>query len=163
MANNQITQNVSTFIDSQLPEFIREGNPTFAAFLKAYYEWMEQGDNAVITDSFQLLGYKDIDTTTDQFIQFFINDFLPFFPNETALDEHKLIKVARDFYRKKGSVESIQFLFRVLYNKEANIFFPSDNILRASAGKWILPQALTLLVTPQHQNFDITQLEGRQG
>lgn len=163
MANNQITQNVSTFIDSQLPEFVREGNPTFRAFLKAYYEWMEQGNNAIITDSFQLPSYKDIDTTTEQFIQYFLNDFLPFFPNEPALDERKLIKIARQFYQKKGSMESIQFLFRVLFNKEADIFYPSDNILRASNGKWVLPQALTLVVTNQDSSFNIAQLVGRQG
>jgi hypothetical protein len=163
MANNQITQTVSPFIESQVPEFLRAGSPQFVAFLKAYYEWMEQGNNAIVTDSFELLSYKDIDTTTDQFIQFFINDFLPYFPNDVALDERKLIKVARDFYKKKGSIESIQFLFRVLFNKEAVISFPADNILRTSAGKWILPQALTLLVNSSDQNFDVSQLVGRQG
>lgn len=163
MANNQITQTVSPFIESQVPEFLRAGSPQFTAFLKAYYEWMEQGQNAVVTDAKQLLSYKDIDTTTDQFIQYFINDFLPYFPNDVALDERKLIKVARDFYKKKGSVESIQFLFRVLYNKEADVFFPAENVLKPSSGKWVLPQALTLVITAGDANFDVTQLVGRQG
>lgn len=161
--NTQITQTTSTFVESQVPEFLRAGSPQFVAFVKAYYEWLEQGENAVITDAKSLLSFKDVDATTDQFIQFYINDFLPFFPNDVALDERKLIKVARQFYQKKGSIESIKFLFRVLYNKEANIIFPSDTILRASAGKWVLPQALTLVVTSQDSGFDITQLVGRQG
>lgn len=163
MSNNQITQTVSSFVPSQIPEFLRSGSPDFVAFLQAYYEWMEQGNNAVTTNSLKLLSYKDIDTTTDQFIQFFINDFLPYFPNEMALDERKLIKVARDFYQKKGSIESIKFLFRILYNKEVDILFPADNILRVSAGKWILPQALTLVVEASDQNFDVSKLVGRQG
>lgn len=160
---NQITQTISTFIEGQLPEFVREGNPTFVAFIKAYYEWMASGNNAVVRDTFQLMSYKDIDATTNQFIQYFLNDFIPYFPNDTALDERKLIKIARQFYQKKGSVESVKFLFRVLFNKEADIYFPSDNILRTSAGKWVLPQALTLVVSTQDRNFDITQLIGRQG
>jgi len=159
-----ITNTVSTFIDSQLPQFIKEDNPNFSAFLKAYYEWMEtSNDSAVIFQTKSLLSYKDIDTTLDGFIQYYINDFLPYFPNDVALDERKLIKAARNFYQKKGSVESIQFLFRVLYNKEANIFFPKDYILKASNGKWMQPQALRLVLTADNLNFDVNQLVGRQG
>jgi hypothetical protein len=159
-----ITNTVSTFIDSQLPQFIREDNPNFGAFIKAYYQWMEtSADSAVIAQTKSLLSYKDIDQTTDAFIQYFINDFLPYFPNDVALDERKLIKAARNFYQKKGSIESIQFLFRVLYNKEADIYFPKDYILKASDGKWTLPQALRLVLDPSNLNFDINLLVGRQG
>lgn len=159
-----ITNTVSTFIDSQLPDFIREENPQFGAFLKAYYEWMENSANsAITTQSKSLLSYIDIDRTTDNFIQYYINDFLPYFPNDVVLDERKLIKAARNFYQKKGSVESIQFLFRVLYGKEAEIYFPKDYILKTSDGKWTLPQSLRLLVDSNNLNFDINLLVGRQG
>ena len=159
-----ITNTVSTFIDSQLPQFIREDNPRFGAFLKAYYQWMETSNNsAIIGESKKLLSYKDIDRTTDAFIQYYINDFLPYFPNSTALDEKKLLKAARDFYQKKGSVESLQFLFRVLYNKEASIYFPKDNILKTSDGKWTQPQALRVVLDAETLNFDVNQLVGRFG
>ena len=61
-----------------------------------------------------LLNYKDIDNTTDQFIQYFINDFLPYFPQEIVADERKLIKAAREFYVSKGSLNSLLFLFHHL-------------------------------------------------
>ena len=159
-----ITNTVSTFIDSQLPQFIREDNPNFGQFLKSYYQWMEtSNDSAVIAQSKSLLSYNDVDSTTNAFIQYYINDFLPNFPNDVALDERKLIKAARNFYQKKGSVESIQFLFRVLYGKEAEIYFPKDYVLKASDGKWTQPQALRLVLDSTNLNFDITQLVGRQG
>ena len=159
-----ISNTVSTFIESQLPEFIRDDNPAFTQFIKSYYEWMEQSNtSAVIAQSKQLLSYKDIDQTLDGFLQYYINDFLPYFPNDVVLDERKLIKAAREFYQKKGSVESIQFLFRVLYGKEAQIFFPKDNILKASDGRWTQPQALKILLSPAHESFDVSLLVGRQG
>ncbi len=159
-----ITNTVSTFIDSQLPEFIRENDPNFGAFLKAYYQWMEtSNDSAIITQTKSLLSYKDIDSTTDQFIQYYINDFLPNFPNQTLLDKRKLIKTARNFYQKKGSIESIQFLFRVLYGKEAEIYFPKDYILKPSDGKWTLPQSLRVVLDQSHLNFDVNLLVGRLG
>jgi hypothetical protein len=159
-----ITNTISTFVESQLPGFVRDNDPNFTQFLKSYYEWLENSNNsAVVAQSKALLSYKDIDETTDQFIQYYINDFLPFFPNETALDERKLIKAARSFYQKKGSVESVQFLFRVLYNKEADIYFPKNQILKCSDGKWYLPQALNILLDAQNVNFDVNLLVGRQG
>lgn len=166
MANSTstISNTVSTFIDSQLPQFIRDNDPNFGTFIKAYYEWMETSNNSgIIAQSKSLLSYNDIDSTTDQFIQYFINDFLPYFPNDVALDERKLIKVARNFYQKKGSVESVQFLFRVLYNKEADIYFPKNQVLKCSDGKWYLPQAIRILLSAGNENFDINLLVGRQG
>ena len=69
-------QNTSLLIKSQLPEFIRD-NPDYAnfvLFLQAYYEWMEQ--NGGVTDGTKnLLNYDDIDATSEQFLQYFVNDF----------------------------------------------------------------------------------------
>ena len=33
---------ISQLIETQLPDFVKEADPTFIAFLKAYYEWMEK-------------------------------------------------------------------------------------------------------------------------
>lgn len=102
--------------------------------------------SSIIYQAKQLPNYADLDSTLDGFMQYYINDFLPYFPNDVALDERKLIKAARQFYIQKGTPQSIQFLFRVLYNKEVDIYFPKDNILKASDGKWTQPQALRLLI-----------------
>lgn len=163
-----ITNTVSTFVQSQVPEFIRsDPNSNFVAFLQAYYEWMEQANSGsdIINQSKQLPTYFDVDKTSDQFIQYFINDFLPNFPNDPALDERKLIKLSRAFYQKKGSANSIQFLFRALFNKEADIYFPKNQVLRASDGKWYQPKLLRIAIDPvlTANGFNYQQLVGRQG
>lgn len=163
-----ITNTVSTFIQSQVPEFIRgDPNSGFVAFLKAYYEWMEQANSGfdIVNQSKQLPTYFDVDQTSSKFIQYFINDFLPNFPNDPALDERKLIKLSRAFYQKKGSANSIQFLFRVLFNKEADIFFPKNQVFRVSDGKWYQPKLLRIAIDPvlTANNFNYQQLVGRQG
>ena len=99
----------------------------------------------------------------DNFIDYFRNDFLPHFPNDTALDERKLIKAAREFYSKKGSEESIKFLFRVLYDKDVQIFYPKENILKTSDGKWQIPQSVKVVLSASNANFDVTLLNSRQG
>jgi len=163
-----ITNTISTFIESQVPEFIRnDPNSNFVAFLNAYYSWMEQANSGfdIVNQSKQLPSYWDVDRTSEQFIQHFINDFLPNFPNDPVLDERKLIKLSRAFYQKKGSANSIQFLFRVLFNKEADIFFPKTQVFKVSDGKWYQPKLLRIEVDPvlTANNFNYQQLVGRQG
>jgi hypothetical protein len=166
---NVISNTVSTFVSSQFPEFVREGSPAFVAFMQAYYEFLETqvlptpNGYSTVYQAKNLLNYKDVDQTTDQFIQYFINDFLPYFPNDVVLDERKLIKIARQFYTQKGTPQSIQFLFQVLYGKSADIYFPKDNILKLSDGKWTLPQALRLLLDTSNLDFPVQELVQRVG
>lgn len=160
----ELTNTISSFINTQVPGFIREQDPNFVAFLKAYYAWMEQSNTgAVLYHTRNLMDYKQVDNTTDDFIDYFKKDFLPYFPDTIALDEKKLLKVANKFYKKKGSEESVKFLFRVLYNKDAQIFYPKQNILKASDGKWQLPQSLKISLSANNQGFDVQQLKGRVG
>jgi hypothetical protein len=139
------TINPSVLIPNQLPEFIRD-NPdynTFVAFLQAYYEWMEQANNVVNTSQ-NLLSYSDIDETSDQFLQYYVNDFLPNFPQETLVDQRKLVKYAKQLYQTKGTLASYKFLFRVLYDSDFDVFYTKDAVLKASAGSWYVPKSLKL-------------------
>jgi len=133
----------SLLISSQLPEFVRD-NPDYAnftLFLKAYYEWMEQ-QGQVTNRSKNLLSYKDIDTTTDEFLNYFVNDFLPNFPQDTLLSKQETIKVARQFYQSKGTPASYQLLFRILFNSDFDVFYTKDAVLKASSGEWYVTKTL---------------------
>ena len=133
----QSNQKTSLLVPYQLPEFIRD-NPDyhkFVLFLQAYYEWMEQQNN-VLDYSKNLLTYADIDETTSQFLKYFANEFLAYFPPDVLADQSKAIKIAKQLYQSKGTPSSYKFLFRVLYDTDVDFFYTKDVILRASAGKW---------------------------
>ena len=141
-------QKTSLLIPEQLPEFIRD-NPdysNFVLFIKAYYEWMEQ--NGQVTErSKNLLNYKDIDKTTSEFIDYYVNDFLPYFPKDTLVDEDKAVKLARQLYQSKGTPASYAFLFKVLYNSDFDIFYTKDAVLKPSDGVWYIAKSLRLRTT----------------
>jgi hypothetical protein len=63
-------KNISALVESQLPSFILEEAPLLAKFIKAYYESLEQ-DGQVTERSRNLLTYADIDTTTNEFLDWF--------------------------------------------------------------------------------------------
>jgi len=151
-------QKTSLLVPSQLPAFIRD-NPNYAnfvLFLQAYYEWLEQQDN-VLDVSKNLLNYHDIDelyaantalngtsAVVDEFINYFKNDFLSYFPTEMLANPVEVIKLAKQLYQSKGTPASYQFLFRVLYNTEVDFFLTEDAVLKASAGSWYVPVSLSL-------------------
>lgn len=155
---------ISFIVENQIPEFIRSDMDgkyaNFVAFIKAYYEWMEQ-ENGVTAESRSLLSYADIDRTTDEFIKQFVYKFLPYFPEDLVNDKAKLIKTINEFYAKKGSIESLKFLFRVVYNEDIDVFLPKENILRASDGKWRIPRTLRLTVSHTVATFDLSTIKKR--
>ena len=134
----------SLLVPYQLPEFVRD-NPeyqNFDLFLKAYYEWMELANAAnsaistakssgqgVTYASKNLSNYADVDSTIDGFIDYYTNDFLPYFPSEVMVDKREAVKFARQLYQSKGTPASYQFLFRILYNSDFDYFNTKDAIL----------------------------------
>lgn len=135
----------SVLIPSQIAEYIRDdpSYQNFVFFLQAYYEWMEKNGN-VLHKSKNLLNYKDIDNTTEEFLQYFIHDFLPYFPEDSLIDKKRAIKAAKELYLSKGTPSAYQFLFRVLYNSDFDLFYTKDAVLRASDGIWYVSQSLKL-------------------
>jgi hypothetical protein len=135
MSSLRIKERLSTLVPSQLPEFIRSDYATFVAFLEAYYEYLEQDGYAqeLIQNSRK---YSDIDLTVDSFIDYFIKQYIDTIPKEILVNKKLLIKNIKDLYNTKGSKKSYDLLFRILFNKRIEIFYPSTQILKASDGKW---------------------------
>jgi hypothetical protein len=142
------SQNISQLIPSQLPEYIRSdpAYSKFVVFLQAYYEWMEQQNNTLY-ETKNLLSYTDIDTTTEEFLQYYIQEFLQYFPKDALIEKSLALKVARELYKSKGTISSYQFLFRVLYNSEFDVFYTKDAVFRASNGLWYAPKSVKLATT----------------
>jgi hypothetical protein len=151
-------ERVSTLVKYQLPDFIRDDHPIFVEFLEKYYEFLEQPSNPI----YELKRFQenfDVDKTRESFLQYFKNKILPSFPDTSELSTERIIKAARDFYAKKGTPDSFKFLFRVLYGKELEVLFPKLQILKASDGKWVLPQAFRISLSEANKNIDVNLLK----
>jgi len=134
---------ISNFVENQFPSFIRDDGPNFVAFVKAYYQWMEQANNAIEVSK-NLLTYQDIDTTYDKYLEYFHREIIGSIPRSTLADKQKLIKHIKDVYRSRGSELSYQLLFRLLYNEEITFYYPGQDILRASDGRWVQENSIRI-------------------
>ena len=156
ISNNYKT---SLQVAKQLPEFIQDDNnyQTFVSFIEAYYQWLEtahssNSSNTIATSSGQgvtyaaknLMEYSDVDDTMDEFVDYFIKDFLPYIPTEALTNKRKLLKISKELYKTKGTENSYKFLFRALFNSSAEVFNTSDTILKASDGKWVITKSLRI-------------------
>ena len=79
----------------------------------------------------------------DLYGQFF-NNFTKFIPSNSLADQVTILKHVKDFYRSRGSEKSVQFLTRILYNKESSVYYPQDNILKASGGNWFIQKSINI-------------------
>lgn len=152
---------VSTVVSHQFPQFYQAEGPQFVAFVKAYYEWMEQSGYALDASS-SLLDYRDIDATIDQFIDSFKTEFLANFPAITSANKQIMVKRIKDFYEAKGSKQGMQLLFRLLFADDISIYDPGTDILKASDGVWKLPKYIEVEHNPRSREFIGYQVTGSQ-
>jgi hypothetical protein len=110
----------------------------------------------------QLLNYKDIDSTVSRFFINFREEFMATIPNniDSGVDKRSLIKNITDLYRLKGTSEGHRLFFKMLLNDTAEIYYPSDDILDASGGKW--GRDLYLRVSKGSVITDIDTLIGKE-
>ena len=120
---------ISSVLPSQVPEFVREDYGTFIEFIKAYYEFLDLNYDS------QFTTLRDLDNTLDSFIENFKNEVAHNIPY-TVVNERFLLSKMKDQYLAKGSEASFKLLFKILFNKDVVVDYPSKQILRASDGKW---------------------------
>ena len=130
------TDKTSYTIESQFPHFVRDDGPTLVAFIKAYYEWAEQANNALQVSK-SLLEYQDVDTSPDKYLEYFHREIMPSVPRSVVADRKLLAKHIKDLYRSRGSEQSYRLFFRALYNEEVDFYYPGEDLLRASDGRWV--------------------------
>jgi hypothetical protein len=160
---------VSALVQTQLPDFVRADHPKFQRFVELYYQWLESNNPDGISNTagntiyhaMNIDSYRDIDNTPSEFIRYFKQEILPHFPERTALSTEKILKSAREFYSKKGSDESLRWLFKALFNEDIEILYPKEEILIASDGKWLKPKAFQITSSDTNKSVNVQLLKKR--
>ena len=122
----EIRDSIHSDIVSQFPAVYQENSPFLLQFIEAYYEYL---DDKLERD---LPRLKDIDTTLTSFIVFYKRKYLADLPFSPETDVRFVLKHIQDLYTRKGSEESLQLLFKVFFNEDIEVFYPGNNVLKAS-------------------------------
>lgn len=135
MTTTRIREKISALVSSQLPEFIQSDFPTFVSFVEAYYKFLEQDQGALELVQ-NARSYNDIDSTTEDFVNYFLKNYAPLIPQSALLNKRFLVKKINDLYESKGSELSFDVVFRSIFNTSVEVKYPFDFVLRASDGRW---------------------------
>ena len=115
-----IKAKLSKLVQNQFPDFYKEDGKNFLAFVEAYYEYLEQ--NGKLTDSIQnLQDYRSIDTTLEEYIDYFQDTLLPSVPHDVLADKKIMAKYIKYFNEARGSLASYKLLFRTVFNEDAEV------------------------------------------
>lgn len=163
-------------IQNQFPDYMRHDltYEKFILFMQYYFKFLQQHSGDQKVGSFELVAdaklNADVDTSIDQFIDYFTNQYLHGFPvvydkTETngAIKARKrrqiskVVKNSNDLYVSKSTEDAYRALFRILFDEEIEFFYPKTVILKPSDGKWIQDTTLKVKVTSGNlDSFDLT-------
>ena len=107
-----------------------------------------------------LVNFRDPDNVISNFLSNFRDEFLATLPDTLAnqVDKRSLIKNVKSLYRSKGTNRGHEIFFRILFNEESQTFYPREQILRVSDGKYDTLKVLRAL----SDIGDTTELVGRR-
>lgn len=154
-------KNITALIENSIPEFIRIEYPNFVEFIKVYYSQQEvEGSGYEFIAN--LSDYMDVDRTSLEFLNNFSKQYLSGLPNNiiSSINKRTLIKYIREFYQSAGSESSFKFLFRIMFNEDIDIYYPSKDMLRVSHGKW--QNDVVIKVTNTELDDHIINIEGTE-
>ena len=139
-----VTNPGSGYTKQEEPKAIVTGGGGSGAVLETVNTTVFNGLNTSVIAS---QNSRDIDETVEKCIESLKRELLPDIPDRLYLesdnlvesrqvDVRKLIKFIKQFYNSKGAEKSIQFLFRILFDSDVQIYYPKTDMLRVSDGKW---------------------------
>ena len=114
------------------------GDNTFdglqATFTTVITYWVGPGPSYVLNAIEEAL---DIDANTEDYLEMMQKEVAAAIPRDLSnVDKRSLYKKIVDFYKVRGSSDSIEIFFRLLFNEEVEVERPWDKTLIPSSGAW---------------------------
>lgn len=139
---NDCKRLISPFVESQFPEIYKENAQALIDFVKAYYEFEEETKYQFLNQSSCMREKSDIDTTIDEFVVYFKSKYMKDMPFANAVENRFIIKNIFDLYQSKGTERSLKLLMRLMYGIDPEVYYPGQDVLRASHSIWYQPRYL---------------------
>jgi len=97
----------------------------------------------------ELVNFRDPDNTISDFLNNFLSEFLQTMPAslDVQVDKRKLIKNIKSLYQVKGTNVGHEIFFRLLFDESSTTFYPREQMLRVSDGKFTTDKVLRAIAT----------------
>ena len=95
--------------------------------------WVGPGPSHVLNNIERAM---DIDNNSQQFLELMQKEIASVIPRNITVNKRNLYKNIVDYYKVRGSADSIEIFFRLLFNDEVEVQYPWDKTLIPSSGNW---------------------------
>jgi len=133
MAENYF--NISSFIDDLVPEHIATEYPELIDFIKVYTLYLEHSNKSAFYLN-QLDHQRDIDMIEEELLTELQSEIGVPIPRSFAASPRIFYRHLVEFYKSRGTPESIISFFKLIYDDNVEIYFPKEDMLIPSDGKW---------------------------
>lgn len=135
MLLNTPTSTISQHVERQFPAIYREEARALVSLVEEYYKFVETQTDQSVYVTRRMPEYIDIDRAAQSMLIFYQNKFLSGLPtNEKNVRD--VVKNILDLYRRKGTEEGIRLFFKMFYEQDIEIFYPSENMIKPSSSRW---------------------------
>ena len=113
-----------------LPEYFTEAYPNLVLFLEKYYDFLEDEEaQSFKTDINNLLLVRDPGQTPEKYLSFLIEEIGDGLQsNSFHANPRLMVNLLAQFYRVKGSLNSIEGFFRGFYGDEITVEYPKNKM-----------------------------------
>src|SRR6056300_989485 len=102
--------------------------------------WVGPGPSYVMNT---IESAMDIDRNAQNYLELMQKEIAATIPRDLTVNKRTLYKQIIDFYKLRGSADSIEIFFKILFNDEVEVEFPYDSVLISSSGNWEANPALS--------------------
>jgi len=88
----------------------------------------------------------DIDKNETNYLELMQKEIAAAIPRDVTVNKRNLYKRIIDFYKLRGSADSIEIFFRLLFNESVEVEFPYSETLIPSSGDWDQPSDVSATV-----------------
>lgn len=122
-------------VEQLIPSQLRESSADLIKLLEAYYEFMNSHDEATY-ELARITTERDVDQAGDKYINLILKEIAQTVPRINKTTRSWLLKNLIEFYKIRGSNESIKQFFNILYSDNAEVYYPGEDMLIPSSGNW---------------------------
>lgn len=124
---------VTVTANSNADTIVFTPNALDCTLLTPVTHWVGPGPSYVLNAIEEAMN---IDANTDNYLELMQKEIAAAIPRNLTVDKRNLYKNITDFYKLKGSSDSIEIFFRLLFNENVEVTFPFDKTLIPSSGNY---------------------------
>ena len=118
-----------------IPQYLRDGATNLISFMEEYYDYLNR-DGFASYELAHIIDENDIDVTSEKYLDAIQGEIAKIVPNSSVLDRNTLYKRIVHYYRIKGTPESVNVFFQMMFDTIVEVYYPSDNLFKLSSGTY---------------------------